>query len=189
MHDAILVGIGTALNDNPQLNTRHLPPLPAGSSDRYHLPRPIILDAHLRLRPTCKLLNNYREGRGRRPWVFSSSNEGTPHREAQKLALEAAGARVIEIQNMDGALSIPDLLASLLTFGIRSLMVEGGAKVIQSFLTSAKSSVDVIIVTVAPILVGDNGVGYGTNLYSLPELEHMQTELFGKDSVMAMRVA
>ncbi len=52
--------------------------------------------------------------------------------------------------------------------GIRSLMVEGGASVIRAFLTAAGSSaspvVDTVIVTVAPVLVGNEGVGYGSDL-------------------------
>lgn len=54
-------------------------------------------------------------------------------------------------------------------------MVEGGARVIQSFLAESQSTgsvdtssrvVDTIIVTVAPTIVGDEGVGYGTSISS-----------------------
>ncbi|TFY76863.1 hypothetical protein EWM64_g7151 [Hericium alpestre] len=57
MHDGILIGINTALGDNPQLNVRHLPfPTQNTHFQHYHHPRPIILDSQLRLLPTCKLL-------------------------------------------------------------------------------------------------------------------------------------
>ena len=112
MHDAILIGIGTALNDNPQLNStfkspdssyingksaRHLPSRPSNEK-RYHLPRPVILDAHLRLHPECKLLINYKSGTGRRPWVICSSSASPLNR----ATLEKAGARIIEITERDG---------------------------------------------------------------------------------------
>lgn len=66
-------------------------------------------------------------------------------------------------------ISVPLLLESLGSLGVRSVMVEGGASVIKSFLTSAQSrgsgSVDAIVVTVAPIFVGKEGVGYGDKLF------------------------
>jgi len=111
MHDAILVGIGTALNDDPQLNgeydvfqsrsrhadslstiARHLPP----RSEPYNLPRPVILDNNLRLRPICKLLKNFQQGNGRRPWVICSDTFAEGKRE-RKQQLEEAGARVFEL--------------------------------------------------------------------------------------------
>lgn len=68
-------------------------------------------------------------------------------------------------------MAIPALLQALRDLGIRSLMVEGGARIIQSFLAESKEEtasrvVDAVIVTVAPTFVGDDGVGYGGNLSS-----------------------
>ena len=68
---------------------------------------------------------------------------------------------------------IPELLRKLRSLDIRSVMVEGGASVIGSFLAEApinrddgglSSIVDTVIVTVAPTFVGDDGVGYGIGL-------------------------
>lgn len=67
--------------------------------------------------------------------------------------------------------SVPDILQKLHGLGIGSLMVEGGASVIASFLDAASSipapggecAVDTLIVTVAPSMVGDEGVGYSVN--------------------------
>lgn len=96
-------------------------------------------------------------------------------------------------------------------------MVEGGSRVISSFLTCPKNVVDVVIITVAPVLVGEDGVGVAVavssarfkNLISsrgaladvgfvlvvlqrkgeaLPELVHETTGQFGKDSVMVCKV-
>ncbi|KAI0756248.1 bacterial bifunctional deaminase-reductase [Daedaleopsis nitida] len=220
LHDAILVGVGTALNDDPQLNTRHLPPLPTDYPHPYRLPRPIILDTHLRTSPECKLLKNFQAGRGRRPWIICARHH-TPtvdenirrQKQNRATALETAGSRVIEVDadNATGMISIPSLLAALRADGVRSLMVEGGAQVIGSFLSAAKGAsetpsrdnsgfspktaaggkiVDALVVTVAPTLVGDAGVGYGPCLLAnvLPKLEHVRTEVFGPDAVSALRV-
>ena len=96
---------------------------------------------------------------------------------ARRNALEAAGAKVIPVAlehgdilpvacgipnslfNHVGLLSIPAVLRSLRDQGIQSLMVEGGARVIREFLSTA-SVVDTMIITVAPQLVGDRGTAY-----------------------------
>lgn len=79
-----------------------------------------------------------------------------------------------------GKINVPELLVALRNLGIRSLMVEGGARVIRSFLAEAglhsgaseegasdgvvRSAVDTVIITVAPTLVGRDGIGYGNEL-------------------------
>jgi 2,5-diamino-6-(ribosylamino)-4(3H)-pyrimidinone 5'-phosphate reductase len=68
-------------------------------------------------------------------------------------------------------------------------MVEGGARVIRSFFAASASSslVDSIIVTVAPIFVGD-GVGYSYDSTSenFSGLKHVFTEVVGRDSVIGL---
>ncbi|KAI0652403.1 bacterial bifunctional deaminase-reductase [Trametes meyenii] len=201
LHDGILVGIGTALNDNPQLNTRHLPPLPSDNPHGYRLPRPVILDTHLRLPPKCKLLKNYQAGNGRRPWVICASQSNSANSEAfaaRATALQSAGARIVEvdIDANTGSIAISAVLAALRQRGIRSLMVEGGARVIRSFLSATHAPtkpssevVDALVITVAPTLVGSAGVGYGAELHAdtLPTFQHVRTEVFGPDAVMALR--
>ncbi|KAJ7170136.1 dihydrofolate reductase-like domain-containing protein [Mycena filopes] len=187
LHDGILVGSGTALNDNPQLNTRLLPSQPADAPNRN--PRPIIIDTRLRLPPTCKLLANHTAGTGRQPWVVSSV-PSSPDAEwdARRDALTAAGARVLLLPEHSASERIPALLALLRSEGIRSLMVEGGAVVISAFGACAPTCVDTILITTAPRLVGAAGVGY-----QMPEQdeEHgfrtVETRLVGSDSVVALR--
>jgi 2,5-diamino-6-(ribosylamino)-4(3H)-pyrimidinone 5'-phosphate reductase len=57
-----------------------------------------------------------------------------------------------------GYLCLPSLLKNLHINGIASLMVEGGQRVISSFLSVDPALVDVVIVTIAPMLVGHGGV-------------------------------
>lgn len=121
--------------------------------------------------------------------------------------MERAGARVVEVRADSDAnlISIDALLTALRAMGIRSLMVEGGAQVIQSFLAAApgctrglpaassqavsSNLVDMIIVTVAPTFVGGDGIGYGSSLLAETlALQHINTELFGRDAVVALKV-
>ncbi|KAJ3894307.1 dihydrofolate reductase-like domain-containing protein [Lentinula edodes] len=177
MHDGILIGIGTALNDDPQLNTRHLPsqgpdPSVNGHNNSYNLPRPMILDTKLRLNPHCKLLKNYAAGEGRRPWLICAEPSQTSERTewlTRRNTLEKAGARMVVLetnQDTEGYLPISLVLQTVFKLGIRSVMVEGGAQVIRSFFSPQNdthptgSLVDTAIITVAPIFVGEDGVSY-----------------------------
>ena len=77
-----------------------------------------------------------------------------------------------------GRIGVRAVLGALRALGVRSLMVEGGASVIRSFLHAAREQdghdggggeaqekcVDALVVTVAPTVVGDAGVGYGGGL-------------------------
>ena len=137
----------------------------------------MILDSQLRLSPSCKLLTNYHKRQGRRPWVICSSLTVPDDTERQQRieALEKAGARVVQIppvseplEGADERLPIPAMLSTLYDLGVRSLMVEGGARVIGSFFAETASTgkpvVDTVIVTVAPTFVGAEGFGYTVQL-------------------------
>lgn len=134
-HDAILVGIGTVLADNPRLNVRF-----ASGPD----PRPVVLDTHLRLPDECALMNR----QVNLPWVTT----GIPADPARKNALEARGAQVLEItRDETGRVDLSALLGCLFDLGIRSVMVEGGAAVISAFLR--QRLVDQAVITIAPVFV------------------------------------
>jgi 2,5-diamino-6-(ribosylamino)-4(3H)-pyrimidinone 5'-phosphate reductase len=78
------------------------------------------------------------------------------------------------------------VLRAIRAEGIKSVMVEGGARVILSLL-SEESLIDSLIVTVAPVIVGSHGVGYSELLDEIPGLQHIRTEAFGKDVVFGMK--
>ncbi|KAG6335092.1 hypothetical protein ID866_4001 [Astraeus odoratus] len=163
--------------------------IPEGSRPA-NLPRPVILDTYLRLRTDCKLLNNFRQRSGPQPWIFCSSINSLELKERQS-ALTAAGAVVFSVECEDGK-------GELHKQGIKNLMVEGGATVINSFLECAYQSYgsgsppifDILIITTTPTLVGDDAVGYKccTDQFSnkLP-WQHIRTEVMGKDTVVAVR--
>jgi GTP cyclohydrolase II len=134
-HDAILVGIGTVLTDDPRLTVR----LVEAPRD----PRPVVLDSRLRFPASARLLA------GPGPWI-ATAEDADPERQA---LLEAAGAKVLRLPlSSPGRIDLERLLAELAEKGVKSLMVEGGATVISSFL--AARLVDHLVVTVAPMLVG-----------------------------------
>ncbi|KAF9454161.1 dihydrofolate reductase [Macrolepiota fuliginosa MF-IS2] len=187
MHDGIIVGIGTALNDDPQLNTRHLPP--RLDSQPHSLPRPIILDPRLRLSPECKLLKNFQAKTGRRPWVLSATptDDDRPDWQQRYDALSQAGASIVQLELSSNILPVPVVLEKLRRLGINSLMVEGGARIIDSFL-NACSFIDTLLVTVAPTLVGSHGVAYGTNIPTgISHLRHFDTQAVGNDAVIILK--
>ncbi|GAA5837289.1 hypothetical protein JCM5353_000812 [Sporobolomyces roseus] len=209
LHDSILVGSGTLLNDDPQLNARIPSLLPVSSQ-----PTPIILDRMLRTPLDCKLLKNAQAGIGKAPVIVARTSQ---HPQAwfdvdqQQRALEAAGATVIRVDIKKGelptftaqtaVLSLSSSAANLGGAGFtlaslvnskalrphlgRSLMIEGGASVISSFL--AAPEVDMIITTVAPTFVGSDGVDLLKPGTRVPQTEHVKTQIFGRDTVFACK--
>ena len=134
-HDAILVGIGTVLADNPRLTVR----LASGPN-----PQPVVLDSRLRFPLTANLLSHPL------PPIIASTDRASAERQA---ALESKGARVIRFPTNDGGrVHLPALLEWLLQNGIKSVMVEGGSAVITSFLSARL--VDRVVITIAPHFVG-----------------------------------
>jgi 3,4-dihydroxy 2-butanone 4-phosphate synthase/GTP cyclohydrolase II len=131
-HSVILIGIGTLLADDPQLNVR----LVAGVD-----PQPVVLDRKLRFPIDARLLRGQKS-----PWIFTTRN-AKPEREA---ALKKAGARVFRSDTE--MRSIENILSVLGREGILSVMVEGGAGVITSFLQA--HAVDLVVLTIASRLVG-----------------------------------
>ena len=135
-HDAILVGIGTVLADNPRLTVR----LVEGKN-----PQPIVADSRLRFPLSANLLCQHPLS----PWIATGEQADADRQQV----LETAGVRVLRLpMNARGQVNLTALLERLGALGIDSVMVEGGARIITSFL--AERLVDHIVLTVAPRLVG-----------------------------------
>ncbi len=138
LHEGILVGVGTVLADDPQLSVR----LANGPN-----PQPIILDSRLRIPLSARLLQP--EQTAPKPWIVTTGPVNSKRAEE----LEAAGARLLILPEAAGrGVNLQALLERLGGAGIKSLMVEGGAQVISSFL--AHGLVDFTVITVAPCFVG-----------------------------------
>lgn len=142
--DAILVGIGTALADDPLLTCR-LPGMAAQSPVR------VVLDRALRLPGTSRLVHSARE----HPlWVMVSELVEA----ATAARLGAAGAQVIRVPatEMPADLDLAAVLRALSDRGITRLMVEGGAQVASSFV--AGGLVDEVWLLRGPEPVGAEGI-------------------------------
>nr|WP_278199628.1 bifunctional diaminohydroxyphosphoribosylaminopyrimidine deaminase/5-amino-6-(5-phosphoribosylamino)uracil reductase RibD [Thermaerobacter subterraneus] len=138
--DAILVGVGTVLADDPSLTVRWHP----GGRD----PVRVILDSHARTPPDAQVIRAARHSPAP-TWVAV-----TPQAPAVRTArLEAAGVQVLRVPaDPHGRVSILHLLRELASRGIVHLLVEGGASVHGSFF--AAGLVDRVVAFIAPKLVG-----------------------------------
>jgi 3,4-dihydroxy 2-butanone 4-phosphate synthase/GTP cyclohydrolase II len=165
-HDAILVGIGTVVADNPRLNVR----LAAGED-----PRPVVVDSRLRIPRGARLLEN-----GRGPWLAATqAAEGAAQSE-----LESRGAKVLRLPSLEnGWVDLEALLERLSVRGVRHLLVEGGARILTSFLESKLA--DFLVVTISPQFVGGLRPLDSRELTSFPSLVSWRSERVGEDLVLA----
>ncbi|NWG00559.1 MAG: bifunctional diaminohydroxyphosphoribosylaminopyrimidine deaminase/5-amino-6-(5-phosphoribosylamino)uracil reductase RibD [Thermoanaerobaculaceae bacterium] len=136
--DAVLVGVGTVLADDPRL-TRHL-----GLNPNPALLR-VVLDSHLRVSPTAMLLENRPED------VVVFCLDEAPA--AARAALEGAGARVVSVgDDGQGRCDLRQVLRWLGGAGVSSLLVEGGGEVHWSFLKEGLAQR--LHVFLAPLVLG-----------------------------------
>lgn len=119
--DSILVGIETALKDNPQLTAR------VRSRKPCRQPVRIVLDRHLRIDPSSVLVQTAKEG----PLWVACSEEAPSDRGS---ILEAAGVELLRLPLRDERLDLRALLRELGRRHLTSLLVEGGGKTIGGFL-------------------------------------------------------
>jgi diaminohydroxyphosphoribosylaminopyrimidine deaminase/5-amino-6-(5-phosphoribosylamino)uracil reductase len=134
--EAILVGIGTAIADDPRLTAR--PPGPL-------LPLRVVLDPALRLPDRSVLARTAREAP-----VLVATAVDAPRRRASRL--RSLGVEVVAFPVRRGALDLARVLAALHARGVRRLLVEGGPTVAASFVD--EGLVDSILAFVAPKLAG-----------------------------------
>lgn len=161
--DAILVGIGTARADDPELTVRL-----QGLEDRS--PVRIVLDRRLDLPVGSKLVRSARTV----PLIvvatdadflsFGGQQDEMAGRRGdhatRRAALEAAGAEVLE------AGSVADLLTALASRGISSLLAEGGARAARAFLDAG--FVDRILLFTGPAIIGEGGIPSPFDRKSVP---------------------
>lgn len=142
-HDAIMLGIGSVLADDPLLTVR-LPGLELRSPIR------VVLDSSLRLPPTAKLV----EGAATVPvWVIAA--EDAPVAAEEKLV--AAGVEVMRVSRAaDGHLDLGEALRLLATRGITRVFSEGGPTVGERL--ALQGFADEVVVSTSPTPLGAEGV-------------------------------
>jgi diaminohydroxyphosphoribosylaminopyrimidine deaminase/5-amino-6-(5-phosphoribosylamino)uracil reductase len=139
-HDAVMIGIGTALADDPRLTVRDAP----GQS-----PLRVVLDTKLRLPVTSRLVQTAREVP---TWVMCTTDAPS----SSEAALVERGVEVIRAPpSAEGRIDPLAALRLLASRGIVTVMIEGGAELAGSVLAGA--TVDELHCFIAPILLGPRG--------------------------------
>ena len=133
--DIVVVGVGTALADDPQLTVRHV----AGPQ-----PARAVIDPKVRLGANAKL---FAEDGVRRLLITA---EGS-------LAAPPPGVEVITLPAEDGSFSPCAIVVALKRAGMRRMLIEGGADTVSRFI--AARCLDRLHVTVAPVMLGGGGPG------------------------------
>lgn len=161
-HDAILIGIGTVLADNPGLNCRLEGAGGFGGLGRMWQPRPVVVDPMGRwpIHPECRMLRTAVEGKGKAPWVVVSP--GAQINPQTLMMLKGHGGDFLRIleYHQHWRLRWEAVLRALASEGIKSVLIEGGGTVLSELLNPEYTGfIDSIIVTVAPTYLGRGGVG------------------------------
>lgn len=171
--DAVLVGVGTVLNDDPQLTVR----MASGAS-----PLRIVLDSTLRTPPTAQVVSDD----AATTLVLCGPDADTNRR----VQLSAAGVVVREIPPGPHGLDIAAALQEMRTLGVESVLVEGGARIITSLLRD--EAVDRFVVSISPTIIGAGVEAVGplgvTQVADGVHLENRSVYLVGDDVVLGFDV-
>ncbi len=170
---AVLTGIGTVLEDNPQLNVR----LPNTSRQ----PDMVLVDSRLQTPLDARLF-----GSERRVFIYTATRDN-----AQKAVLETRGATVIFLPGANGKVDLKAMLSDLSSREINEVHVEAGAKLNGSLIR--EGLVDEFLVYLAPKLIGE-GQGMAhfgplTDLAQALPLEFKSSEPVGADIRIVARVS
>ena len=142
---AVLTGIGTVLEDDPQLSVRFI--------ETPRQPLRIIIDSRLKISTTARVL------RGEGELIFTATDN-----KERISALKEVGARPIILPNEKGKIDLAGLMQILADFEINELLVEAGNRLSSAFIR--EGLVDELIIYFAPHLIGNRAMG----MLQLPEL-------------------
>jgi GTP cyclohydrolase II len=171
--DAIIVGSGTVVMDDPRLNVR----LVRGAS-----PLRVILDSSLRIPADAQVLDDEAQ-------TVVVTTEGSDPLARQRLRQRGVAVRVVP--SSSAGVDIRAALDVLAGIGVRSALVEGGAGVITSLLRAGL--VDRLILSIAPLMLGKGVEAVGDlgveSVSSGLTLENRSVHLVGRDVMIAWDVA
>lgn len=165
--DAVLVGIGTVLADNPHLNVRNF------SRDKE--PFKIVLDTHLKIPEDASVVKEW----GKNLIIATSTDS------KEKIdALSRYGVKIILCGKKDGLIDLKELADKLIQLNILNLFVEGGSKVFASFLKE-KLTDRIYLFTSNKIIGGDGIPLFGslgvTDIGGCITCRHVDTKRFEED--------
>ena len=174
-HDAILVGAGTVCKDDPRLTVRHVP-----GDD----PLRVVVDSTLRTPPQAAVLDG-----DAAPGTVLAVTDLAPAGRCERAL--SSGATVLALPaDAEGRVDLGALMEELGALGVGSVMVEGGATLITSFLKARL--VDRLAVCVAPKILGDGVQAVGDlgirDLSSSLTLADASVEPYGVDLVLSGRI-
>jgi len=167
--DAIAIGVGTAIADDPSLTVR-------GSISPRVPPVRIVFDRDLRLPIGARLVNSARETP-----VWVACEPGAP--QVARRRLEAAGLRIFEADSLASALN------AFAAAGIRAMLCEGGAGLSSALL--AANLVDRLTLVFAPVMLGPGALDPFIGLPSPPLADarrwrHVRTAVLGTDTLISV---
>jgi diaminohydroxyphosphoribosylaminopyrimidine deaminase/5-amino-6-(5-phosphoribosylamino)uracil reductase len=140
-HDAIMIGAGTARNDNPRLTVRNTAlssnPVRIIISDKINLPQNSKLFTSTKSHPT---------------WII----HGADTDEEIKKAWTAESAKLLEAESANGKILLNSALTNLASEGITSVYCEGGSMLAASLLSD--NFVDELIIFTAGVIIGGDGL-------------------------------
>ena len=172
-HDAVMIGVGTLIHDNPILTVRHV---------RGKSPIRVIVDDSAQTPPPSRMLIDHG------PPVIVATARRAPRERVQKL--RQAGATVLQLGR--DHVSLRTLLIHLHHLGIRRILLEGGGKMNWSMISNRL--VDTIKLTVPPIIIGGtcattlvDGEGVA-KINQAIRLTLLSTRRHGKDLVLSYKV-
>lgn len=169
-HDAIAIGIGTMLEDDPGLTCR----LNGGAA---YSPARFVLDSHANTPLTAKML------RDKSAAATIVVSEDAPKSAQQKL--QEHGAHLMAADSHEGKIALHEFLYDLAAKGIASLMIEGGAQLAQSLLV--EGLVDRIALFMGDVDIGPNGIKSPVDPNNLPQgFEVTRRAIYGKDTFMEL---
>lgn len=167
--DAVLVGVGTVLTDDPQLTVRMVP----GAS-----PIRVVLDSGLRTPDDARVLDDDAAT------VILATSASSADRRTE---LRERGVSVVVVPAGPNGVDLGAATSTLLAAGIRSVLVEGGARVITSFLSSRLA--DRLVVGIAPRVLGSGTEAVGdlgiSEVRRSIEVERRTIHVAGDDVLIA----